>query len=186
MSDNKDIGRVASQPGSREPSPDGLGPSGFDPSRIEFLQGLRDFNRTWGIPGEPTLEQVSHMLAIFGLEFVPLWRSANKRPVRSTNGGSPKPGTIQDAVLQALEQGPSIMKELRVRVSNIRGHDVPRTSLAPQLSRLRAGGAISLTDGVWSLASRDRDRSGEAGETGTGSTEGKSLGPKGIAQKVQP
>lgn len=28
-----EVGRVASRPGSREPSPDGLGPSGFDPSR---------------------------------------------------------------------------------------------------------------------------------------------------------
>jgi len=27
-------GRVPSAPGSREPSPDGLGPSGFDPSRV--------------------------------------------------------------------------------------------------------------------------------------------------------
>lgn len=30
----KDIGASASRPGSREPSPEGLGPSGFDPSRL--------------------------------------------------------------------------------------------------------------------------------------------------------
>lgn len=30
---NNEDGRVLSAPGSREPSPDGLGPSGFDPSR---------------------------------------------------------------------------------------------------------------------------------------------------------
>lgn len=34
-------GRVPSEPGSREPSPDGLGPPGFDPSRIAALTGDR-------------------------------------------------------------------------------------------------------------------------------------------------
>lgn len=58
MSD-KVSGRVASPPGSREPSPDGLGPSGFDPSRdslFDYVQtsawiGLVEFllSQDWAI-----------------------------------------------------------------------------------------------------------------------------------------
>lgn len=40
----QECGRVPEAPGSREPSPDGLGPSGFDPSRV--LAALKDGCRT--------------------------------------------------------------------------------------------------------------------------------------------
>jgi hypothetical protein len=36
MSDNNELERVPLAPGSHEPSPDGLGPSGFDPSRSHY------------------------------------------------------------------------------------------------------------------------------------------------------
>jgi hypothetical protein len=43
------VGRVASQTGSREPSPEGLGPAGFDPSRgAELAARLRDFEEMAG------------------------------------------------------------------------------------------------------------------------------------------
>lgn len=42
MVDRKETGRVPSAPGSREPSPDGLGPSGFDPSRDDTRWSLEE------------------------------------------------------------------------------------------------------------------------------------------------
>ena len=39
---NNDVGRVPLAPGSREPSPDGLGPTGFDPSRLSCHEQMLD------------------------------------------------------------------------------------------------------------------------------------------------
>jgi hypothetical protein len=38
-----DFGRVPSEPGSREPSPDGLDPSGFDPSRLSERKAITQY-----------------------------------------------------------------------------------------------------------------------------------------------
>lgn len=49
------------------------------------------------------------------------------------------------------------------------------------IQRARKNGKISFAGGYWQVA-RDSDGSREASETGTGSTEGNSAGPQGIAQ----
>ena len=47
-------GASASGPGSREPSPDGLGPSGFDPSRgLRELQEVVRLVEGDGLPSRP-------------------------------------------------------------------------------------------------------------------------------------
>lgn len=54
------MGAFASEPGSREPSPDGLGPPGFDPSRGDDLRNsLNDQLHEMGCPylvGDDRLE----------------------------------------------------------------------------------------------------------------------------------
>jgi hypothetical protein len=67
---------------------------------------------------------------------------------------------------------------------------LPRQSLPDRLRREGSAGTCSmLADQIWTgwgvpdeLKRRDSDRSGEAGETRSGSTEGESAGPEGIAQ----
>src|ERR1051326_3442927 len=72
-----DLGRVPSAPGSREPSPDGLGPSGFDPSRGHVLarESWDDFVARVEVFADrycrvkPSLGMIGEMLWVVGVDF---------------------------------------------------------------------------------------------------------------------
>ena len=63
-------------------------------------------------------------------------------------------GVIKRAVLELLEQNPDGMDALTILVTiNYRlGSNFERTSLSPQLSRLKEDGFVSLNRKIWKLA----------------------------------
>lgn len=122
--ENSDLGRVTASPGSREPSPKGLGPAGFDPSRLSQL--CCDIAN-----------------ARYALEF---WhRETDPRMTNNWRG-----------LERARERGLQEIRQLLYWDEIIRPIAYPR----------------------------DRDGSGEADETGTGSAAGDSPGRKASPEPV--
>lgn len=78
--ENNELGRVPLAPGSHEPSPDGLGPSGFDPSRVA---------------ASLSVSQVRALLAMpfnsYKTGFQPSTLISLKHPSAGTNYGEPRP-----------------------------------------------------------------------------------------------
>lgn len=62
--------------------------------------------------------------------------------------------TIQDAIKEALAQGPNKADRLFPLVRFAYGRDLIRESIAPQLSRLLAKGEVDHARGVWSLSTQ--------------------------------
>ena len=68
-------------------------------------------------------------------------------------GRRPQEGTIKTAVVAILKEvgGPMTALELLEQVNQRQGTTLMRSSLSPQLSRLKDEGAIKLTDKLWHL-----------------------------------
>lgn len=144
----EDHGRVPLAPGSHEPSPDGLGPSGFDPSRVELPNDLD----------------------------------------RASYEGKPR-HLLRDE-RDALE---SFVENIRARLAGMSVDELwTVVTGCLHVSPINCWCVTyAIADVIYPFAAeeiekrRDSDGSGEAGETGTGSTEGDSAGPKGIAQNCR-
>lgn len=93
----------------------------------------------------------------------------SRAPVSSQQGpGAIRKGTIKHWVLLALaESGEPLTTEKVIEAVNIiGGPDVPRNSMTPQLSRLKAEGLIELDGRLWRLApTRPQNDETPSGET---------------------
>jgi hypothetical protein len=76
-------------------------------------------------------------------------------------GIGPFPLTIKQLIMRALldhfRQGGATVTELRQFILDAHGRDIDRTSLSPQLTRLRNEGHISLVNGRWVLGAHAHD-----------------------------
>ena len=80
---------------------------------------------------------------------------------RSESGGL----TIKTMIVEALRAGgPASAEQLIRRIRRDRGVDIRRSSLSPQLSRLKAEGMVDLdsTNRAWRIAGESREENGEA------------------------
>ena len=72
---------------------------------------------------------------------------------RQTTAGQPGKGTIKDMILQVLEdrakgaESPEVIDLIKARFDV----EVPRTSMSPQLSRLKADGLLTIIGKNWIL-----------------------------------
>lgn len=88
------------------------------------------------------------------LNGAPTGRTAVSGP---QGGGVVREGSIKDWVLKALStyQGGMTTDGVRAAVAGLGGPDVPRNSMTPQLSRLKAAALIELDGRLWRLAAND-------------------------------
>lgn len=79
-------------------------------------------------------------------------------------------GSIKDWVLKALALGPNGMEtdDIIATAKTIGGPDIPRSSITPQLSRLKAAGLIELDGRAWRLPER-KSAEAQKNETSGGS-----------------
>lgn len=83
---------------------------------------------------------------------------ANQKPSRRTRRGSGiRVGTIKDWILRALRREPEGLEteDVIVAVQAIGGPEVPRNSMTPQLSRLKAAGLVSLDGRLWRIVQQE-------------------------------
>lgn len=75
---------------------------------------------------------------------------ANKEGGASKKGGGL---TFQDMVVEVLKRRPqgAGAKELLILIKDFHGKSIMRSSLSPQLSRLKSNGVLSLEGGIWRL-----------------------------------
>jgi hypothetical protein len=69
--------------------------------------------------------------------------------------------TIKSMILTALSShfhDGATPAELRTFIKDVFGREIDRTSMSPQLTRLREDGAVEQTDGKWRLSERARQR----------------------------
>jgi hypothetical protein len=99
-------------------------------------------------------------------------------PAVSTPG---KP-TIKEMVLEVLSGRGGLgveASEIIALISNRFGEEVPRSSLSPQLSRLKEDGLLDLEGRIWKIASSKEDRGAEtprpSDEFGGGEVRGRAL-----------
>jgi hypothetical protein len=85
--------------------------------------------------------------------------SKNQRSVRQTKERRQPRGIIKRAILKTLEDEPEGMDALTILFTiNYRlGSNFARTSLSPQLSRLKEDGFVVLTRKIWKLAPNGDD-----------------------------
>lgn len=58
--------------------------------------------------------------------------------------------TIKDIALQIIREAPDGASGIAISAQlRKRGRNIARSSLTPQLSRLKSEGKVSLTDGIW-------------------------------------
>ena len=100
-------------------------------------------------------------------------KATSEKPRR---GPRPKDGTIKQAVIEILAaEGKGLVAlDLLNRLNDRNGSTLVRSSLSPQLSRLKQEGVLQLTGGFWHLP-------GQSPETGyaPGHNLFDELGPKG-------
>jgi hypothetical protein len=67
-----------------------------------------------------------------------------------------KPNTIMDTVLKILRESPRglIALDILAKINLNRDQPIERTSLSPQLSRLKQGGFIELEGSTWKLSTQ--------------------------------
>jgi hypothetical protein len=153
---------ASSGPGSREPSPDGLGPTGFDPSRVYRSEPYPMITVDEGRDGD-------------GAPLREVWAFANE-----DTGSGEGDGFLELRIREVIQTERS-----GTIVVYYRQWFAPDGNPAFGMRPKRRVGSLAS---VKALIKRrkmtlcDSDGSGEAGETGTGSTEGDSAGPEGIAQ----
>jgi len=71
--------------------------------------------------------------------------------------------TIKSMILTALSShyhDGATPAELRIFIKNVFRREIDRTSMSPQLARLREDGAVEQTDRKWRLSERARQRGG--------------------------
>lgn len=97
-------------------------------------------------------------------------------PLRTaTMSGKP---TIKEMVLDVLNGGGGAeASEIVELIHNRFGEEIPRSSLSPQLSRLKEDGFLNLDGRVWTIISdkEDRDKSRSSEEIGGGEVRGRAL-----------
>ncbi len=93
-------------------------------------------------------DQLRRAALAAGIEAQP--DSGQEAPKR---GRRPREGTIKTTVVAILQEvgRPMTALELLEQVNNRQGTTLMRSSLSPQLSRLKEEGAIKLTDKLWHL-----------------------------------
>ena len=81
--------------------------------------------------------------------------------------------TIKEAVLETLrEHGPKTALEILALINEKLGADYPRTSLSPQLSRLKADNQITRDGILWSVVTSDERSADDLSEPSAASAAG--------------
>ena len=80
-----------------------------------------------------------------------------------------KAGTMKMAILDALADQPAGLTAVHLLpiINDALGTDYVRSSLSPQLSRLKKEGKVILVDGIWMLFARNEKPSDENSVSGT-------------------
>jgi hypothetical protein len=150
-------------PGSREPSPSVSAASGFDPSRVIAAKApyrVFDYQRPrdedWG-----ALPQTCYMVSSLSLPQHPVALCGPDKE-------------FADALCALMNSRAFLRPQYPLR----------RCGYCKSWNSKPCGDqcVLSASDPTWEQHNRDSDGSGEAGETGTGSTVGDSAGPKDIAR----
>ena len=79
------------------------------------------------------------------------------------SGGSAQP-TIKEMIVAALRKGPSDAHEIIAEIKKLFGNDVPRSSLSPQLSRLKSERVVDIVDNKWTLVMKNPEPNGPGSE----------------------
>lgn len=108
-----------------------------------------------------------------------------QRPIHTPANGVLKEGTIKDFVVRVLSDKPDglVAVDILARINKRFGTKYPRTSLSPQLSRLKNEGVLERHGVVWRLA---KEKGSAVGPTEPVSSDGAGAGAQGADSHPSP
>ncbi|MBN9346283.1 MAG: hypothetical protein J0I48_08785 [Devosia sp.] len=108
-----------------------------------------------------------------------------QRPMHTPAKGVLKEGTIKDFVVRVLSEKPDglVAVDILARINKRFGTKYPRTSLSPQLSRLKNEGVLERHGVVWRLA---KEKGSAVGPTEPVSSDGAGVGTQGGSSQLTP
>jgi hypothetical protein len=130
-------------------------------SKERELAEIRGVRATLAPPPSPpdnnTLEVAANLVAATNRPRVDWMQQTDNAPIPPPNEKQTIKSMIVTALTSHFHDG-ATPAELRTFIKDVFGREIDRTSMSPQLARLREDGAVEQRDMKWRLSERARER----------------------------